>query len=101
MTKQWDCVVVYTTRTGATGEARLTVEHPDCEMAAIEAEHRVLADSQCRNTVFHAEAESLHRLLPDLQQRGVRHFRVELLAEKTVDEVRRVLTPFANRIAGS
>ena len=60
MTKQWDCVVIYTTRTGATGEARLTVEHPDCEMAAIEAEHRVLADKALNaSTVEYSDAVQL------------------------------------------
>ena len=60
MTKRWDCVVVYTTRTGATGEARLTVEHPDCEMAAIEAEHRVLADKALNaSTIEYSDAVQL------------------------------------------
>ena len=54
-------------------------------------EHLVLADSQCRNTLFHAEAEHLSEALPALCQRGVRHFRVELLAENTAGQVRRVL----------
>jgi putative protease len=57
-------------------------------------EHQLLADSQCRNTLFHAEAESIGDLMPSLIERGVRHFRVELLAETTEEEVRRVLTPF-------
>jgi putative protease len=54
-------------------------------------EHLVLADSQCRNTVFHAEAENLAEALPALRKRGVRHFRVELLAENTAAQVRRLL----------
>ncbi len=52
-------------------------------------EHLVLADSQCRNTVFHAEAENLSEAVPALRKRGVRHFRVELLAENTAEQVRR------------
>ena len=59
-------------------------------------EHLLLADSQCRNTLFHAEAESLLNGMPALKQQGVRHFRVELLAEKTKDDVQRILLPFAN-----
>jgi len=57
-------------------------------------EHRLLADSECRNTLFHAEAESLLEIVPSLQQRGVRHFRVELLMEDSVEEVRRTLTAY-------
>ncbi len=57
-------------------------------------EHRLLPDSQCRNTLFHAEAESLLEIVPSLQQRGVRHFRVELLDESSAEEVRRVLTAY-------
>jgi putative protease len=57
-------------------------------------EHRLLADSQCRNTLFHAEGESLLEIMPRLQDRGVRHFRVELLAENNPEEVRSVLTAY-------
>ncbi len=54
-------------------------------------EHPVLVDSQCRNTVFHAEAESLSKAIPSLQSHGIRHFRVELLDECEHDQVRRVI----------
>ena len=54
-------------------------------------EHPVLADSQCRNTVFHAEAENLFDAVPALRKRGVRHFRFELLAEDSAEAVRRAL----------
>jgi U32 family peptidase len=57
-------------------------------------EHQLSADSQCRNTLFHAEAESLLQIMPSLQQRGVRHFRVELLMEDGIEEVRRTLTAY-------
>lgn len=57
-------------------------------------EHLLLADSQCRNTLFHAEAENLAEWLPGLRQQGVRHFRIELLTENTAEDVRRVLEPF-------
>ena len=57
-------------------------------------EHLLLADSQCRNTLFHAEAESLLEVMPTLRQRGVRHFRVELLAESRIEEVRRVIAAY-------
>ena len=64
-------------------------------------EHRLLADSQCRNTLFHAEAESLLEIMPSLQERGVRHFRVELLMENGVEEVRRTLTAYRRLAARS
>ena len=64
-------------------------------------EHAVLADSQCRNTVFHAEAENLAEALPALRQRGVRHFRVELLAEETAEQVKRVLAGCPSFIGNS
>jgi putative protease len=57
-------------------------------------EHLLLPDSQCRNTLFHAKAESLLSLMPTLRNRGVRHFRVELLSESRVEEVRHALAPY-------
>ena len=65
----------------------------------IGVEHLLSADSQCRSTLFHAEAESLLEIVPSLQQRGVRHFRVELLIESSVEEVRRTLTAY-RRLCG-
>jgi U32 family peptidase len=62
-------------------------------------EHRLLADSQCRNTLFHAEPERLLEVVPSLQERGVRHYRVELLIENSVEQVRRTLMP-CQRICG-
>ncbi len=64
-------------------------------------EHLLLPDSQCRTTLFHAEAENLLQAMPRLQRQGVRHFRVELLAENTADAVRPIIVPFANKIAGN
>jgi U32 family peptidase len=57
-------------------------------------EHVLLSDDQCRNTLFHAEAQSLLEIVPGLQRRGVRHFRVELLTEKNAEEVRRTLAAY-------
>ena len=62
-------------------------------------EHRLLADGQCRNTVFHADAESLAEIVPALHERGVRHFRLELLMEGGVDEVRRAIAA-VQRLSG-
>ncbi len=57
-------------------------------------EHFLLADSQCRNTVFHADAENLSDGLPRLRQQGIRHFRIELLLENSKEEIRRILNLF-------
>jgi U32 family peptidase len=57
-------------------------------------EHPLLADSQCRNTLFHAEAESLLELMPALRDCGIRHFRVELLLEHGKEEIGRLLAPY-------
>jgi hypothetical protein len=40
------------------------------------------------------------KIMPSLQERGVRHFRVELLAESSLTEVRRTLTPYQRRCKG-
>ncbi len=64
-------------------------------------EHILSADSQCRNTLFHAEAESLLEIVPRLQERGVRHFRVELLMEEDVRQVRRTLAAYVRLLRKS
>jgi len=56
--------------------------------------HLVLTDSQCRNTVFHADAQDFLEYLPRLRQQGIRHFRIELLAEDSKEEIRRTLNLF-------
>jgi putative protease len=44
-------------------------------------DHPVEADVGCRNTVFHARAQSAAELVPSLQKQGVQRFRVELVRE--------------------
>jgi putative protease len=44
-------------------------------------DHPVEADVGCRNTVFHAAAQSAAHVVTALQGRGVRRFRVELVRE--------------------
>jgi putative protease len=48
-------------------------------------EHPVEADVGCRNTVFHARAQSAVTLLPELERAGVRRFRIELVRESAAD----------------
>lgn len=45
-------------------------------------EHPLTADVGCRNTLFNVQPQSAAEIVPDLQQLGVRHFRVELLREE-------------------
>ena len=44
-------------------------------------EHILLADADCRNTLYHATSQSAAEIVPQMLQCGVRHFRLELLAE--------------------
>lgn len=48
-------------------------------------EHPVEADVGCRNTVFHAAAQSAASLVPISRERGVRRFRIELVRESAED----------------
>jgi putative protease len=49
------------------------------------AVHPVEADVGCRNTVFHAAAQSAAGLVPALVQAGVRRFRIELVRQTTAE----------------
>ena len=44
-------------------------------------DHPVEADVGCRNTVFHAAAQSAAGVVPLLRRSGVRRFRIELVRE--------------------
>ena len=43
--------------------------------------HPLRVDAACRNTLYHAAPQSVAETVPALIQRGVRHFRIELLDE--------------------
>jgi putative protease len=45
-------------------------------------EHRLTADVGCRNTLFNAVPQSGAEIVPELRQRGVRWFRIELLDDR-------------------
>ena len=62
--------------------------------------HPVLADVGCRNTVFHAAAQSAASIVPALQKSGVRRFRVELVREPA-SEVARIVAAYRGLLAGS
>jgi putative protease len=61
--------------------------------------HPVIVDVGCRNTVFNAQAQSAASLVPELQMRGVRRFRVELVRE-TADETKRLFSAYSQLVAG-
>jgi putative protease len=60
-------------------------------------DHPVEADVGCRNTVFHAAAQSAADLVPRLK--NVRRFRIELVRESAAD-VARLVDAYKNLIAG-
>lgn len=67
-------------------------------------EHRLTADVGCRNTLFNAVPQSAAEIVGTLQTQGVRHFRVELLAESAAEAVTTIelyLELLAGRISGA
>ncbi|HUJ12116.1 MAG TPA: U32 family peptidase [Verrucomicrobiae bacterium] len=63
-------------------------------------DHPVKADVGCRNTVFHAKAQSGADYLRAFMEAGARVFRVELLEEDAV-MTRRILQSYRELIAGA
>ena len=61
--------------------------------------HPLVADVGCRNTLFNAHAQSATEYIPRMRECGVRHFRVELLREKS-PEVGPLLESYARVAAG-
>jgi putative protease len=48
-------------------------------------EHVLHADVGCRNTLFNAVPQSAAEVVPTLQSRGLRDFRIELLSENNAE----------------
>jgi len=63
------------------------------------AEHPVLADVGCRNTVFNARAQTGAEYFTRLQALGARHFRIEFLKE-TPREVEQTLSRYRRLLQG-
>jgi putative protease len=63
-------------------------------------EHTLLADVGCRNTLFNAVPQSAAEAVPQLQARGVRHFRIELLDDEPAGEVARRIDLYRRLLAG-
>ncbi len=63
------------------------------------AEHFLLADAGCRNTLYNARAQTGAEYARHLQRLGIRHFRIEFLRE-TADEVQRTLRLYRQLLDG-
>jgi putative protease len=59
----------------------------------------VEADVGCRNTVFHAAAQSAAHLMLAARERGVRRFRIELVRE-SAEEVERIVKAYRRLLSG-
>jgi putative protease len=59
----------------------------------------VHVDAGCRNTVYNAVAQSAAEFLPRMRERGLRHFRIELLRE-TADQITGLLEQYGRVLAG-
>jgi putative protease len=62
-------------------------------------EHPVEADVGCRNTVFHAAAQSAADVVPSLRASGVQRFRIELVRETPAD-VGRIVGAYRALLSG-
>jgi putative protease len=65
----------------------------------IGVEHPLTADVGCRNTLWSAVPQSGAEVVPALLDRGVRHFRVELLDEPDA-EIGRIVAAYRGLLAG-
>jgi putative protease len=83
-------------------------EHHDCGRPCrrkmelrdrVGAEHPLLADAACRNTIFNASAQSAAEFIPDMLRLGLRHFRIDLLRE-SASETESLLECYARLLAG-
>ncbi len=62
-------------------------------------DHPVEADVGCRNTVFHASAQSAAHLVTTVRDRGVRRFRIELVRE-SAEDVARIVGAYRGLLEG-
>jgi putative protease len=62
-------------------------------------DHPVEADVGCRNTVFHASAQSAAELVPALKRAGVTRYRLELVRE-SAEETASIVRAYRDLLAG-
>ncbi len=63
-------------------------------------EHPLKADVGCRNTLYNAVPQSAAEVVPMLLERGVRHFRIELLDDAPRDEIAETISLYRDLLAG-
>jgi putative protease len=63
-------------------------------------EHFLDADIGCRNTLYNGRAQSGAEAVPGLVERGIRHFRIELLPTATASEIQMLITLYRQLIEG-
>ena len=63
-------------------------------------EHKLTADVGCRNTLFNATPQSAAEAVPQLVERGVADFRVELLDDAPAEAIARTLDLYRRLLAG-
>jgi putative protease len=61
-------------------------------------EHPLRADVGCRNTLFHATAQTGAAFFETFHAAGLRHFRIELL-EESAEETTRIVTAYQELLA--
>ena len=62
--------------------------------------HPLKADVGCRNTLYNAVPQSAAEAIPALLERGVRHFRVELLDETSPEQITETVDLYRQLLAG-
>jgi putative protease len=62
-------------------------------------EHVLTADVGCRNTLFNATPQSAAEVVPQLRERGVQNYRIELLSESPT-EIKAVLGLYRQLLSG-
>ncbi len=63
-------------------------------------EHPLRADVGCRNTLYNAVPQSAAEAIPALLERGVRHFRIELLDDAPQEKIAETIELYRSLLAG-
>jgi putative protease len=77
-----------------------------CDRHSVELEDRIgvkhvlQADIGCRNTLYNGVAQSGAEAVQPLIQRGIRHFRIELLRDLPLEQTQRLIRLYADLIQG-
>ena len=66
----------------------------------IGVKHVLQADIGCRNTLYNGVAQSGAEAVPHLLSHGIRHFRIELLEDATIEQTQRLIRLYRDLIQG-